>query len=108
MPVVVVQPPSGGRVSWGTSSLASPGFVGVAAGGEVFLGGEWSEFASGHEASLLSYEACVGTLPFGCQLQGFSSDGIVHVIVAAEPSCTAWQYGLASCAGALQVMRRSS
>ena len=67
--------PSGGAASLQSSSGASPGFVDSSSP----LRGLWSGFDSGSaEAASMSYEACLGTTPTGCQADGFALVGAAY------------------------------
>ena len=48
----------------------------VGSGLNASLSGTWSGLESGSAHSLVSYDACVGTSPYGCQLAAFSPLGI--------------------------------
>ena len=71
---LVDSPPVAGRVAIGPSSGASGGFLGGASSrvGAVWEGYDWAEPAS-PSVRELSYEVCVGTTPYGCQLKPFSA-----------------------------------
>jgi hypothetical protein len=85
----VVQP-SGGNASIFESDGASPGYIDAS----VPLRGAWNGFISGGDAASLSYEACLGTTAYGCQVDGFKSvNAAVGVVEWALGSALPLQCG---------------